>query len=157
MIVPESQETRTLRIEHLYTDIRSAMNTRRFDVAARLAVQLAGEFADDDGIRAMSYPICVSCNGYGEVPDPKQPEKKTMCTTTPEACAGNRQGRMSPEQFQAYVSSDQNVRDEQARQGLAVERVPTPDADGNVPRLPHDGMKRTTFEGSEPLAAHPLA
>ena len=69
----ESQETRDLRMEHLYNDIRRAMNTRRFDVAARLSVQLAGEFADDEGIRAMSYPICVGCDGYAEIPDPKQP------------------------------------------------------------------------------------
>lgn len=134
----ESQETRDLRMEHLFTDIRYAMNTRRFDVAQRLSIQLAAELGNDDALRAMFYPVCLGCNGYAEIVDPKQPERMTMCASASDACVGNKGGRMSPDQFQAYLDANLSP-----VKPTRTEVVPKADETGNVPRLPHDGMKPT--------------
>ena len=126
-------------LARLYEDIRRAMNNRDFDRAARLSMKLAGELADDEFIKAQNNPICLECNGYAEVVDPEHPERKTMCVSAPQACAGTRHGRMTPEQYAAYLDAKLSP-----RKPSVTEAVQKPEAPGgDVPRLPVDDMKPT--------------
>lgn len=129
---------RTEELDRLYEDIRRAMNNREFDRAAKLSLRLAGELADDEFLKAQRYPICLECNGYAEVVDPDHPEKKAMCVSVPRACYGNRQGRMSPENFTRYLDAKLAPRKPNVTESLA-----TPDANGFVAKLADDGMRPT--------------
>lgn len=131
-------EERGETLDRLYEDIRRALNNHEYDKAARLALKLTGELADDDFIRTRSYPACLECNGYAEVVDPEHPEKKSMCVSVPKACPGNLHGRMTPAQYQGYLDAKLAP-----RKPTVVEALQTPDAEGNVPKLPPDDQKPT--------------
>lgn len=133
-------EDRKETIERLYEEIRRALNNFEYDKASRLAFHLSAEIGDDEFVRSMNYPVCLGCNGYGEVVDPKDPARKAMCTSAPAACYGNRHGRMTPEDYGAYL--DAKLKPLQPSQ---TEVVAKSDAEGNVPRLPPDEIKPTVI------------
>jgi hypothetical protein len=141
----EQQADRQQAIERLYEDIRRALNNREFDRASRLSLQLATETATDDFLRSMTFPVCLECNGYAEVVDPKRPELKTMCSSAPKACFGNKGGRMSHEQYAAYLEAKL-----EPLQPTQTEAVPHPTIPGgDVPKLPPDDQRPTQLGEAE--------
>lgn len=141
----QTPEERTEALNRLYEDVRRAMNNGELDRAARLSLKLTGELADDEFIRTQGYPICLECNGYAEVVDPEHPERKTMCTSAPKACPGNKHGRMAPDQYQAYLDAKLTP-----RAPSVTETVQQAGEDGNVPRLAPDDVKPTPVQESTP-------
>jgi hypothetical protein len=149
----KTQEERTESIDRLYEDIRRALNGRDYTRAARLSLQLYAEIADDEAVRAMQYPVCLECNGYAEVVDPKHPELKVACRTAPAVCPGNQNGRMAPESFRAYL--DAKLEPTRATLVDTMQHPTVPG--GEVPKLPDDGMRPTPPPTQEALDAERAA
>jgi len=135
----KSLEDRTEDINRLYEDVRRSLNGRDFTKAARLSLQLYAELADAETVRQMAYPVCLECNGYAEVVDPKHPELKVACRTAPSVCPGNQNGRMSPAAFTSYLDAKLEPTRQVVTESMQHPTVPG----GDVPRLPHDGMQAT--------------
>lgn len=142
-MIPTPEE-RSENLARLYEDIRRALNNHETERAVRLSVRLTAEIADDDFLRSQSYPACLECNGYAEVVDPEHPERKTMCTSAPKACPGNKYGRMSHTQYAAYLDAKLTP-----RQPTVTETIPAADEAGEVPRLPADELKPTKLSDAE--------
>jgi hypothetical protein len=135
----QTQEERSETINRLYEDIRRALNGRDFTKAARLSLQLYAAIADDESVRRMAYPVCLECNGYAEVVDPKHPELKVSCAAAPDVCPGNRGGRMTPESFTAYLDAKL-----EPTRATVVDAMQHPDIPGGeVAKLPPDDMRPT--------------
>lgn len=76
---------------------------RKLD-AARLLPELTAAVTGEAVTVLGSFPVCAACHGYAEVPHPSEANRKVSCLEYPDLCPGNKQGRMSPEQFSLYVA-----------------------------------------------------
>jgi len=111
----------------------------------RLLPDLQAMLTGEAGALIGTFPVCAKCQGYAEVPHPSEANRKVSCAVHPDVCAGNQHGRMTPEQFEAYMrtqldtrSPEERVQDEATYREMAEnakgKRRPWDDPVGEAPQ-----------------------
>lgn len=90
-------------------DVMDAMRTLLADgrkvEAIRLLPELQAYLTGEAIMMVSAWPVCAACHGFAELPHPLEANgPKVACPSAPGRCPGNQHGRMSPEQFAAYMT-----------------------------------------------------
>jgi hypothetical protein len=99
----------------LFDDLHAAYVSGRTATVRALVARLEQELSRHYP-EVGQWPICVKCGGYGELPRPGDEASgaRSACRDVPGFCVGNLYGRMTPEQFLAYVGREARPEDAHA-------------------------------------------
>jgi hypothetical protein len=113
--------------------MRKALADGRKVDAALLLPHLHAAVSGEAAVEWGTYPVCAACHGIAElfVPDLG---KNVNCQVEPDVCPGNKHGRMTPQQFETYMTA--KLTKNPLPEG--VEEAPA--ADAPVPRADGEGL-----------------
>lgn len=93
-------------LHDLYMKVhQKLMDGRPAEAIEFCAPIVAGADALGESFTTTQYPICEACQGFAEMMNPSEHDRKVRCQDVPEVCQGNRYGRMHPVQLADYVTA----------------------------------------------------